>query len=119
MMERTCIFSDRPGNAGPQCASAAHDKVDFDARLASPVQVLDNHRFEQGIHLGHDAGLLARLGVDDFVADQGHHGFMQGERRLQQQFQLPPRAQARQLRKIPCPCLRTDSRSAVSRPKSV
>ena len=65
----TRMFSDKPGNAGPQAADAAHDELDLHAGLAGTVELVDHRGVDERVELGPDLrrppGLRMRdLGVD-------------------------------------------------------
>src|SRR4029079_6552154 len=59
-----------PGNAGPQAADAADDEVDFHSGCAGLVELLDDDRVDQRVHLRPYARRLARLGTGDLRIDQ-------------------------------------------------
>ena len=84
-------------HAGPQGADAAHDQIHLDARLAGLVKRLDDLRLHQRVHFRHHPGRLAEAGVLRLRVNEVQHGFVQGERRLQQLLQPPGPAHGRQL----------------------
>ena len=55
----TRMFSERPGDAGPQAADAADHQVDGHPGLAGRIEGVDDLRIDQGVHLGPDGGRLA------------------------------------------------------------
>ena len=58
MIDMTRMFSDSPRHAGTEAAHAAHDQVDLNAFLRSPVQSQDQRRIDEGVHLGDDASRI-------------------------------------------------------------
>ena len=56
-------------NAGPQAADAAHDEVDLDAGLARLVELVDDLRVDQRVHLHPDRRRPTGLGVRDLLVD--------------------------------------------------
>ena len=86
-----------PGHAGPQRAHAAHDQIDFYARLRRAIQRMNHLRVDQCIHLRHHARALPFRRLIRFVRDQVEHRFVQRERRLQELLQATRPAHRRQL----------------------
>ena len=86
-----------PGNAGPQRAHSAHDKIDLDAGHRCFVQCGNDLGLEQRIHFGDDCGFLPRLGLIRFLPDRRQDLRMQRERRLPQVLELARLAQPREL----------------------
>ena len=87
------------GNAGLQCAHAAHDEVDLDPGGGGLVERRDRRRLEQRVHLGDDAALLAVLGVLHFVLDRAQDLLVQRKWGLPEVLQLGCLAKACQLDK--------------------
>ena len=69
-MERTRILSDNPFTPGRRIERPRTIRSIFDAGLRGLVERLDDRGLQQRIHLGHDVGGAAGLGVLLLAADQ-------------------------------------------------
>ncbi len=78
----------QPRHAGPERAHAAHDQVDLDARARGLVELVDDGRLQQRVHLADDARALAGAGGARFRADVLDQVGMHRERRVPQVVQL-------------------------------
>src|SRR6185436_7051679 len=82
---------------GLERAYAAHQQLDFHARGRCRIQLFDDLRLEQRIHLGDDARRLAGAGLRRLIADRGDDPLVQRERRLPHVLHLAGAAEAGEL----------------------
>ena len=82
------MFSERPGDAGPQAADAAHDEVDRHAGGGRLVERVDDLGVDQRVHLHPDRRRPAGLGVRDLLVDVLEDALAQGQRRHRHALEL-------------------------------
>ena len=81
------VFADI-GHAGPQAADTAHDQVDFDAGLRSPVEGFDDCWIHQAVHLGDNGSGSAGASLFTFAFDAVEHAPHQAGGRDQQLLEV-------------------------------
>jgi hypothetical protein len=73
--------SESPGTPRPQTADPPDDQVNLDAGRARPVELLDQGRIDEAVHLGDDPRWPSEPGVVRLAANTHHEPVAQIGRR--------------------------------------
>src|SRR5690606_14280067 len=83
----TDIF-EKARNLRPEAADTAHNKVNFDPRLARLIELVDDPGVHQRVELGPDLPLPACPGMRDFVLNMADQAPAQIDGREGEKFQI-------------------------------